>query len=94
MADNITINTIENRKYKIDMLLYTISGSVLSNCGDITFYNAGVNNVTINNAITLYTGQSVEFSANYGELDTTNYFFTFEATANTSQLVVLRKSYV
>lgn len=94
MGDNITINTIKERKYKIDMLQYSQSGSVASNCADITFYNGGVANVTINNAITLYTGQSVGFSANNDELDTTNYFFNFQATGTVCQLIVLRKTYV
>lgn len=85
----------EIRKYKIDFLQYTSTGSVFSNCADITFYNNGSNPVTINNAITLYQGQSVSFQANNDELDTTTYYFSFPtSTTLVSTLVVLRKNYI
>lgn len=86
------ISTI--RKYKINFLQYVATGSVLSNCADITFYNSGANNVTINSAVTLYTGQSISFSANNDELDTTIYYFTFQDTGKDNNLIVFRKEYV
>lgn len=87
------ISTI--RKYKIDFLQYTSTGSVLSDCADITFYNNGSNPVTINNAITLYQGQSLSFQANNDELDTTTYYFSFPTSSTlSSNLTVLRKNYI
>jgi hypothetical protein len=82
------------RKYKIDMLQYSQSGSCNSMCGDITFFNTGGASVTLNNAITLFGGQSITFSANRDELDTTNYFFIFEITPKPTQLTVFRKIFV
>lgn len=76
------------------MLQYSQSGSCASNCGDITFFNTGGASVTLNNAITLFGGQSITFSAVTNELDTTNYFFNFEVSAKPTQLTVFRKIFV
>jgi archaellum component FlaF (FlaF/FlaG flagellin family) len=85
----------ETRKYKVDFLQYTTTGSVLSNCGDITFYNSGSNPVTINNAILLYQGQSVSIQGNNDEMDTTTYTFSFpSSTTLSSNLIVVRKNFI
>lgn len=76
------------------MLQYSQSGSCNSMCGDITFFNTGGASVTLNNAITLFGGQSITFSGNQDELDTTNYFFNFEVSAKPTQLTVFRKIFV
>jgi len=82
------------KKYKISFLQYTATGSVMSNCADITFFNNGANNVTLNSAIILYTGQSISFSANSDEIDTTTYYFSFQDTGKDNNLVVFRKEFV
>ena len=81
------------QKYKVDFLNYVTNGSVKSNCADITFINQGTSIVTVNNAISLLSGQSVSITANTGELDTTTYNFYFD-TSGTNTLVVVRKIYI
>lgn len=85
---------MKKERYKIDFLQFTATGSVRSDCSDITFYNNGSNPVTINSSVTLYTGQSLSINANNDELDTTIYNFTFPPSALTSILIVIRKNYI
>ena len=82
------------QKYKVDIYQFVTTGSVESNCSDITFYNSGENPVLINNAVTLTNGQSLYINANNDELDITNYFFTFQDSVKPSQLIVLMKTYI
>lgn len=80
--------------YKIDVLnLYEPNGSVKSDCADITFFNSGTANVVLNNALTIYAGQSITLSANAGELDRTIYTYFFSG-AGTRKLIVFRKVYI
>lgn len=80
------------RKFKQDFLLLTSNNYVTSNCGDITFYNQGATNVTINNTLVLRPFGSISLSANAGELDTTIYNFVFDT--NIGSLVVVRKIFI
>jgi hypothetical protein len=82
------------QRYKIDVLQYNASNQVFSNCADITFYNTGTNDATINNGLTLSPGQSIVFSANNDELDTTLYTISFQNNGKLNSLVVFRKIYV
>lgn len=80
------------RKYKIDILNYTTNGGVKSDCADITFFNNGLAPVTINAGLILFAGQSISFTANAGEIDTTIYNFSFGVGAS-NNLIVFRKIY-
>lgn len=79
------------RKYKIDILNYTANGSVKSDCADITFFNNGLAPVTINAGLILFAGQSISFTANANEIDTTIYNFSFGV--GSYNLIVFRKIY-
>jgi hypothetical protein len=83
--------------YKYDFLTLVNDKSVTSECGDISFYNSGGTPVTINNSITLFTGQTLVLSANENEIDKTIYYFKFLPTGNPTdqnRLIVIRKIYV
>jgi hypothetical protein len=81
--------------YKIDILLYVQNGSVKSDCADITFFNQGTTNITLNNGLIIYSGQSINFSANNNEIDRTIYNFYFSTGSGlVNKLIVLRKIYV
>ena len=82
------------QRYKIDILVYNASNQVYSNCADITFYNNGTNDATINNVLVLSSGQSIVFSANNDELDTTIYSISFQNNGKLNALVVFRKIYI
>jgi len=88
--------TTQNKfqRYKIDILVYNNSNQVTSNCADITFFNNGTNDATINNGLVLSPGQSIVFSANNNELDTTIYSISFQNNGKLNALVVFRKIYV
>jgi hypothetical protein len=79
--------------YKIDVLNYFDNGQVNSNCSDITFYNTGTSVVTLNSALPLQPGQSINFNANAGELDRTIYTYFFSG-AGTNSLTIFRKVYI
>tara|TARA_R110000868_G_scaffold119499_3_gene317214 strand:+ start:1554 stop:1802 length:249 start_codon:yes stop_codon:yes gene_type:complete len=79
--------------YKIDFLTFNRNQYVKSDCGDITFFNNGTDNVVINGSITLTTGQSLTISANYNEIDRTIYYITFP-TSVAPQITILRKIYI
>lgn len=81
------------QKYKIDILTYVDNNSVKSDCADITFYNQGQEDVTINNGVILLSGSSISFNANENEIDKTIYNFVFGNTGAVKQLVVFRKIY-
>ena len=82
------------QQYKIDVLnLYEPNGSVKSDCADITFFNAGTANVVLNNALTLYPGQSLTLAANADEIDRTIYTYFFSG-AGTRKLIIFRKIYI
>lgn len=82
------------QRYKIDVLQYNASNQVFSNCADITFYNTGTNDATINNGLVLSPGQSIVFSANNDELDTTIYNISFQNNGKLNSLIVFRKIYI
>lgn len=85
------------QQYKIDTLNFAANGSVKSDCADITFYNQGTSNITLNNSVVIFPGSSISFTANYNEIDRTNYFFTFNYTGTgvrIDTLIVLRKIYI
>lgn len=80
------------QNYKYDFLAYYANDAVKSNCGDITFYNQGSTNVTINATLILRPGSSLNLSGNAGERDLTIYNFSFEQNpALQNNLVVIRK---
>lgn len=81
------------QEYKIDFLRYVENGSVRSDCADITFTNNGSTTITLNGGYQLTPGNSLQLSANFGELDTTIYYFSFSG-AGTNSLTVFRKIYV
>lgn len=81
------------QNYKIDVLNYSLNGSVRSDCSDITFFNAGTTNLILNNSVTLAAGQSLTINANAGEIDRTIYTYNFSG-AGTQKLIVFRKVYI
>ena len=80
------------KKFKQDFLLLTTNKYVTSECGDITFYNQGTTNCTINGTLVLRPFGSISLNANANELDTTIYQFVFDT--NVGQLVVVRKIFI
>lgn len=79
------------QKYKIDVLNYRYSYQVKSDCNDITFYNSGAVNITLNSSLVLTPGASISFSGNEREIDTTIYSWVI-APGNGS-ITIFRKIY-
>lgn len=77
------------RQYKVDFLTIVQDGAVRSDCGDITFINRGLGNVTINASLTLGNNQSITLSANENEIDKTIYTLSFSSPSG--RCIVLRK---
>lgn len=81
-------------KYYIETKFYNTNFKVSSDCNDITFICLGANAVTIQ-GIPLVQNQSLRFTGNRGELDTTQYEIQFaSAFAAGNQVAVLRKLYI
>jgi hypothetical protein len=78
------------QKYKIDTLNYRNSYQVKSDCNDITFYNSGNVNITLNSSLILNPGASISFSGNEREIDTTIYSWTMPAGLGGS-ITIFRK---
>jgi hypothetical protein len=82
------------QQYKIDVLnLYEPTGSVRSDCADITFFNAGTANVVLNGALTINPGSSITLAANAGEIDRTIYTYFFKG-AGIRKFIIFRKVYI
>lgn len=81
------------QKYYNDISIYQIGQYIQSDCADITFYNTGSNNVSVNGVI-LLPNQTIQFSCNVNEIDVTKYLFFFIVGTGTNQLTVIRKLYV
>lgn len=83
------------QNFKVDFLSLTTDQAVKSDCGDITFYNQGGSDATINNTLLLRPGTSLSLSANAGELDNTIYNFRFTSVVGLiNNIIVIRKIYV
>lgn len=80
------------QKYYNDISIYQIGQYIISDCADITFYNTGTSNVNVNGVI-LLPNQTIQFSANVNEIDTTKYYFFFDNTGVNS-CTIIRKLYV
>lgn len=90
----------QRQKYNVVVSKYQISQYIQSNCGDIFFLNSGtIGNVFVND-IKLVPGQSISFSANFNEIDTTQYNLSFDQKSGSSEtdinseLTVIRKIFV
>ena len=81
------------QNYKIDTLNYNYSYQVRSDCNDITFYNSGGVNITLNSSLVLNPGASISFSGNEQEIDTTIYTWTFPPGAGLKAITIFRKIY-
>ena len=82
------------QKFYIETKFYYTNQKVSSDCNDITFWNQGTTNVSVNGNL-LYPNQSLRIQGNIGELDTTEYYIVFATLISTgNQLAVLRKLYV
>lgn len=83
------------QNFKNDLLNYYTNTAVKSDCGNITFYNQGGTNVTINGGLILRPGASVSLFANAGELDLTIYNIAFtDVPGLINELVVIRKIFI
>ena len=81
-------------KYYIETKFYTTNFKVSSDCNDITFICLGANGCNIN-GIPLVQNQSLRFTGNRGELDTTQYDIQVATAFNVGNSVaVLRKLYI
>lgn len=81
-------------KYYIETKFYETNFKVSSDCNDITFICLGANAVTIQ-GIPLVQNQSLRFTGNRGEIDTTQYEIQFaSAFAAGNFVAVLRKLYI
>ena len=82
------------QKFYIETKFYYTSLAVSSDCNDITFWNQGTTNVTVDGNL-LYPNQSLRIQGNIGEIDTTVYNVVFATLISTgNSLAVLRKLYV
>ena len=78
-------------QYYNDISIYQIGQFIQSDCADITFLNSGTANVNVNGII-LLPNQTISFSANFNEIDTTKYYMYFVGTGVQS-CTVIRKMY-
>ena len=82
------------QKFYIETKFFYTSQKVSSECNDITFWNQGTTNVTIDGNL-LYPNQSLRIQGNIGEIDTTQYDIVFDTYSSTgNKLAVLRKLYI
>jgi len=82
------------QNYKIDVLnLFEPTGSIRSDCADITFFNAGTSNVVLNSALTINPGSSITLSANANQIDRTVYTYFFKG-AGQNKFIIFRKVYI
>jgi len=79
-------------RYYNDIAIFQTAQYILSDCADITFLNSGASNINVNGII-LLPNQSLAFTANVGEMDTTKYYIYFLG-AGTSSATVIRKYYI
>lgn len=87
---------MDRKGYTNDFLNFSQDNYVKSNCGDITFYNTGDNDITVNSAVTLQATQFITLPCNVGEIDRTIYKFHFGEplfAGALNNLVVIRKIY-
>jgi len=82
----------ERQQFYNDISIYQVGQYIKSECADITFYNTGTANVSVN-GIVLLPNQTLSFSANQNEIDKTKYSFFFTGTGSQS-LTVIRKLYI
>ena len=81
-------------KYYIETKFYNTNVKVSSDCNDITFICLGANGCTIQ-GIPLVQNQSLRFTGNRGEIDTTQYEINFATAFNVNNnIAVLRKLYI
>lgn len=82
------------QKFYIETKFFYTSQKISSDCNDITFWNQGTTNVTIDGNL-LYPNQSLRIQGNVGEIDTTQYDVVFATYSNVgNKLAVLRKLYI
>jgi hypothetical protein len=82
------------QKFYVETKIFTTNNKILSDCNDITFYNTGSVNVIVND-LTLIPNQTLQISGNAGEIDTTQYTFTFPTPNDpANQITILRKLFV
>ena len=86
----------QKKKYRNLLSSYASNNIIESNCGQITFFNANLNKVTLNNAITLNYFDFFAFYVNEDERDVTKYNLVFGTTfpPTSNLLYVFKKIFV
>jgi hypothetical protein len=79
--------------FSLSQQLYTIGGSVESNCNGIIFINIGTDTINVLGYPIIANG-SFEPPCNVGEIDITNYIASFAGLTTNQQLLVIRKNYL
>jgi len=86
---------MERQKYTIAIYTYQQGTNIISNCSDITFINVGTTNCVINNQFLLTAGQSLSITAQFNEIDVTQYRVDFPSTTpQNNKLQVIKKIFV
>lgn len=80
-------------EYSNDYESFRVGGNIVANCNSILFWNIGDTDVSIMGGV-LHPGQWLELTGNVGEVDKTQYFFSFVPPVNANpELNVIRKTY-
>lgn len=81
------------QKYDINILQYSNTQYVHSDCNSITFINYGTSVALINQAIQIANGQSFTIEGNENEICVEQFLLTFSG-AGTNNVVVVRKMFI
>lgn len=81
------------QKYDINILQYSDTKYVSSDCNSITFINYGTSIALINQVIQIANGQSFTIEGNENEICVEQFLLTFSG-AGTKNVVVVRKTFV
>ncbi len=79
--------------YDINVLQYSRTQFIDSNCNSITFINYGTSLATIEQSIQLANGQSFTIEGNENEICVKQFLITFSG-AGTNNVVVVKKNYI
>lgn len=73
---------MEDRKYRVEILQYTVNQRIKGNCNAISFINiSAATDVYVNNHL-LIPNDSLSINGNIYEIDVTEYFIDFKTATN------------
>jgi hypothetical protein len=80
------------QKYEINVLQYSNTQFVQSNCNSITFYNVGSSTLLIEQSIPLANGQTFTITGNENEICVKQFLITFTGGGENNAIIV-KKNY-